>query len=170
MSRAVLLLGSVAWLVLLGACSGNDNGDVITPPLVVSGEWRWTFTETSNTCHPRSGPDTIDELLTVDGSKVFEQDENDFCDPFLIGTLSGNTVSGSFTETEGDGVGCTVRYDSTLSATFATDTVTGTFAVNVTLVSGNCSDDWPVLPCGWQGTSAGARCQGCYEGCESAAR
>ncbi len=157
-------------IVCAGGCGGDDGGgDVINPPLDISGQWSVTATPTSNTCHPLGAPDTQGYLLALNGNQVSTQPEGDVCGPVTRGTISGDTLAINWTVTDSlQGPGqCVVRHAFTGTIVFTTNTLSGSGSDTVTLVSGNCNYayGYPTLPCRMDSTDTGTRCNGCYGGC-----
>ena len=167
-SRPALLVLAVLAFSCGGGGGGNGTGGVVTPPPSgIEGQWNVTYTDTSSTCDMEP-PLQVGTLVSVSSGRVLAQAEGRACDPDTWGTLSGRTATYALDEVltlEGP---CRIRYQENIQVAFGQGTLSGSYTVRETYVSGDCSEVGAL--CRWDGTIEGQSCSGCYDGCVSGAQ
>jgi hypothetical protein len=168
-------IGVVASLLLLtclacGSGSGGSDGggDILGPPgpAPISGDWSTTATESLDTCgfdplppwaplHVEESGDSV--IMTFsDGAGGCEQS---------VRERTGDTVTLTRTDTIDAPCG-TIRVTSEAVYDFTESTLSGSSTHRYSVLYGNCSN----LPCTYQLSVGGTRCDACFPACTRAGK
>jgi hypothetical protein len=146
-----------------GSVTGGGTGGVIDDPLptVIGGEWATNTTEVLDTCgfdpYPSYAPLQVEEsgnsvIFTFnDGYGTCEQS---------VRQRSGDTVTLTRSDTFDAGCGV-VRVQSNIVYNFTTDTISGHATHQYSMLYGYCGN----VPCTYELSIAGTRCDGCFTSC-----
>jgi hypothetical protein len=162
--RSALASALVVLSLLSCACSGDSHAptQMLEPPGIdIGGEWSTTTVETRDTCgfdpFPPQSPLLVEEAAA---SAIFTfVGSSGICERSVRDRI-GEVVTLSRTDTFDAGC-AVVMVQSTMTYEFGEDGFSGTAHHVYTNVDGACAN----LPCEYELSIAGVRCDGCWPGC-----